>query len=156
MDELGEAEIQELLDADVAQKRALGGAIGGAIGGGAAGAVGGRSGGSRGARLGLKLTKLDSTEQELELPLTDELVVALEELFEGQMVRRDATDEPGTFDALGKLGTGAVSNPCVVTLPHDGRRLHVVAYAREGLIKQRTATKSLARLTEHLRARGLA
>lgn len=147
-------QVEQALVEGIADLGARGGGLGGALGGGAAGRLGGVSGGRSGARFGARhLTRLDGEQRTLSVECTEENLHAVRAGFFGGRAQECVGTPPGaTADAVlmvGVVGAGVGGlNPCVVQLVWFATELHVTAYAKEGLIKQRACAKALQTLAD--------
>ncbi|WP_277051489.1 hypothetical protein [Ruania albidiflava] len=161
------AEITAALEDGLASLGAAGGAIGGGIGGGAsagtlggaAGAAGGASGGAVGARKGARwFTKLDSRRRHWPQPSTPDLAGRLHQFLKHPQQRElTAPDGSSVVGLYAIIGSGSMNlNPCIIETVWDASGLQAVAYAREGLIKQRTCGKALDRLQTEVFGTGAA
>ena len=110
-------------------------------------------------RLGARTTKVDDFELELDLPeAPDAALRRAREVLSEEGDLRDLGDDWGAAPAVSAVVPAGFwnMNPALVTVavaPHEqGTRVRIVAYALEGLIKQRAARKAATRIAEFMRA----
>jgi hypothetical protein len=153
---------EQVLVRELGRLGAAGGAAGGAIGGGRAGRVGGRRGGRSGAELAAKRIRTDRCELTVECDMSpDEVLRAASGLLAGMGRLLDDVPPSAARDEVWALVGGGAGglNPVVVRVAADrlgdaGCRAVVRACAKEGLIKQRAAQKTAARVRDALVGRG--
>jgi hypothetical protein len=130
------------------------GAAGGAIGGGRAGRLGGGRGGRFGAERAAKRLRTDQCEVAVECDTSpDEVLRAASDV--PARLGRLLDDVPASHAEVWVGGGAGGLNPVVVRVAADrlgeGRCRPVVrGCAKEGLIKQRTAQKTAARVRDEL------
>lgn len=151
---------EQVLVRELGRLGAAGGAAGGAIGGGRAGRFGGSRGGRHGAELAAKRIRTDQCEMAVESHTSPDDVLRAASLVLARLGRLlDDVPSPDA-EVWGLLGGGAGGlNPVVVRVSADpvgdgGCRAVVRACAKEGLIKQRAAQKTAARVRDELLGRG--
>lgn len=145
--------IDKILARELGKLGAVGGAIGGAMGGGILTGVAGAIGGASGARSAARYlpTELCTREYLLPCDATKALTVIINALARlGQLQERSELESPNpTIAAV--VSSGFMNlNPCVLTIEidsHTETRTTVIirGAAKEGLIKQYTAEKSVNR-----------
>lgn len=105
-----------------------------------------------GARMGLKFTKLDELKSVVETPLSVEQCDARLKAFFGDGLLHSGTEEATPYWA-GVIGAGAMDmNPCLLEITRQGSTVNILAHANEGLFKQKTCAKAIAKLEFSLKA----
>jgi hypothetical protein len=153
---------EEVLVRELGRLGAAGGAAGGAIGGGRAGGLGGARGGRSGAERAAKRIRTDRCELTFESDTSpDEMLRTASGLLAGMgQLLDDVPAAPAGDEVWALVGGGAGGqNPVVVRLGADrlgdgGCRAVIRTCAKEGLIKQRAAQKTAARVRDELVSRG--
>ena len=147
---------EQVLVRELGRLGAAGGAAGGAIGGGRAGRLGGGRGGRHGAERAAKRIRTDECEVAVECDTSPDEVLRAASAVLARLGRLldDVPQSPAEVWAVVGGGAGGL-NPVVVRvaadeLGEDGCRAVVRACAKEGLIKQRAAQTTAARVRDEL------
>lgn len=154
---LNDNQINKILEGKLSELGKIGGVIGGIAGGGAGGGIeggvgggiGGYIGGGLGAKIGAKLLPLDHKNDSV-AHRDQKKITALAKNYFGDALIHES-QENDIYYAVGVKGSGFFAmNPCVLELVIRPNTLEIFAHAKEGLIKQKTCTKAIDKLKEHL------
>ncbi len=99
-----------------------------------------------GARAGLKFTKVDELKSTLPIAVSADQFDTKLKTFFGEGLLHTSTENGAPYWA-GIVGAGAMDmNPCLIEVTLAGSNATVVAHANEGLFKQKTCAKAIAKL----------